>query len=297
MATNISYENNTEKSKVKPCNLCHRVSSIRRDQHTKLTPKSSSAFHFQRPEKLTKTPIQLYISNCAQLRALIIVAMALFSPSPREQVKPLAPSTRYSVRSHDLEDDVASLPIKRSQAKYVRCCGLAAAMFLILAVMAIVLGFTVFHVKGPKITMNGVTIEGLANGTLPTGSNITLLADVSIKNSNVASYKYENTTTWVYFNGTEVGKGRIPAGVAKARRTMRMNMTVDIVPAKIMAVPEFTKEVGEGALTMTSFTRVHGKVKVIMVKKNVVVELNCTMKYNFTSGGIQGDHCKRRVRL
>ncbi|KAK9927083.1 hypothetical protein M0R45_024285 [Rubus argutus] len=205
--------------------------------------------------------------------------MDLFSPSPREQVKPLAPSTRYSVRSHYLEDD--SLPIKPSQAKYVRCCGLAAAMFLILAVMAIVLGFTVFHVKGPKIKMNGVTIEGLAsaNGTLPT--NITLLVDVSIKNPNVASYKYENTTTWVYFNGTEVGEGRIPAGVAKARRTMRMNMTVDIVPAKIVAVPEFTKESRE----------------VIMVKKNVVVELNCTMKYNFTSQGIQEDHCKQRVRL
>lgn len=76
-----------------------------------------------------------------------------------------------------------------------------------------------------------------------------------------------------------------------------MNMTVDIVPAKITALPEFTKEFGEGALTLTSFTRVHGKVKVIMVKKNVVVELNCTMKYNFTSGGIQGDNCKRRVRL
>lgn len=76
-----------------------------------------------------------------------------------------------------------------------------------------------------------------------------------------------------------------------------MNMTVDIVPAKIVAVPEFTKESGKGSLTLTSFTRVHGKVKVIMVKKNVVVELNCTMKYNFTSRGIQEDHCRQRVRL
>ncbi|XP_050377683.1 uncharacterized protein LOC126794928 [Argentina anserina] len=218
--------------------------------------------------------------------------------SPSEQVKPLAPTSRYNVRSHDLEDDVSSLHIKVSQRKYVQCCGLAAAMFLILAVIAIVLGFTVFHVRGPKITMNGVKIGQLtnANGSLQTG-NITLMADVSIKNPNVASFKYENTTTLVYFHGTEVGEGRSPAGVAKARRTMSMNVTVDIFPAKILAQPEFAKESAAGALTMTSFTRVHGKVKVVMVKRNIVVELNCTMTYNITSGDTQGDKCKRRVIL
>ncbi|KAL6174771.1 hypothetical protein ACLB2K_051417 [Fragaria x ananassa] len=221
--------------------------------------------------------------------------MATSPFSPTEQVKPLAPSSRYSVRSHDLEDDVASLHIKLSQRKYVHCCGLASAMFLILAVIAIVLGFTVFHVKGPKITMNGVTIT---NGSLTDGSNITIMVDVSIKNPNVASFRYENTSTLVYFNETEVGEGRSPAGVAKARRTMRMNVTVDIVPAKIVAVPEFEKESKAGALTFTSFTRAHGKVKVAMVKKSVVVELNCTMVYNLASGGIQaGDKCRRRVRL
>ncbi|XP_062029368.1 uncharacterized protein LOC133745327 [Rosa rugosa] len=213
--------------------------------------------------------------------------------NPREQVKPLAPSSRYSVRSHDLEDDVPSLHITKFSQRNYYCCGLAAAMFLILAVIAIVLGFTVFHVKGPRITMNGVTT---ANGSLLTGSNITLLADVSIKNPNVASFKYENTTTLVYFKGTQVGEGRSPAGVAKARRTMRMNVTVDIVQAKIRAVPEFSKESAAGVLNLTSFTRVHGKVKVVMVKRNVVVELNCTMTYNF-SQGIQGDKCKQRVGL
>ncbi|XP_004300836.1 PREDICTED: uncharacterized protein LOC101297936 [Fragaria vesca subsp. vesca] len=222
--------------------------------------------------------------------------MATSPFSPTEQVKPLAPSSRYSVRSHDLEEDVvASVHLKLTQRKYVHCCGLASAMFLILAVIAIVLGFTVFHVKGPKITMNGVTIT---NGSLTNGSNITIMVDVSIKNPNVASFRYENTSTLVYFNGTEVGEGRSPAGVAKARRTMRMNVTVDIVPAKILAVPEFNKESKAGALTFTSFTSAHGKVKVAMVKKNVVVELNCTMVYNLASGGIQaGDKCRRRVRL
>ncbi|KAB2632835.1 hypothetical protein D8674_029082 [Pyrus ussuriensis x Pyrus communis] len=217
--------------------------------------------------------------------------------SPKEQVKPFAPANSHYLRSD--EEEVASLHIKLRQRKYVHCCGCVSAVFLIIAVTAIVLGFTVFHVKDPKIKMNEVTVQRLelANGTLRTDTNITLLADVSVKNPNVASFKYSNATTLVYYSGTEVGEGRTPAGVAKARRTSRMNVTVDIVPRKILGVPGLMREVASGELTMTTYTRIQGKVKVVMVKKNVVVELNCTVSYNFSSGEIQREDCKRRVRL
>ncbi|KAM1146339.1 hypothetical protein FF1_038211 [Malus domestica] len=217
--------------------------------------------------------------------------------SPKEQVKPLAPANSHYLRSD--EEEVASLHIKLRQRKYVHCCGCVSAVFLIIAVTAIVLGFTVFHVKDPKIKMNEVTVQRLefAHGTLRTDINITLLADVSVKNPNVASFKYSNATTLVYYSGTEVGEGRTPAGVAKARRTSRINVTVDIVPGKILGVPGLMREVASGELTMMTYTRIQGKVKVVMVKKNVVVELNCTVRYNFSSREIQGEDCKRRVRL
>ncbi|PQM36621.1 uncharacterized protein Pyn_19755 [Prunus yedoensis var. nudiflora] len=217
----------------------------------------------------------------------------------KEQGKPLAPANSYHLRS-DEEEVIVSSHIKLSQRKYVMCCGCVSALFLIIAVTAIVLGFTVFHVKGPRIKMNNVTIQQLelANGTLRSDTNLTLLADVSIKNPNVASFKYENTTTMVYYREMEVGQGRTPAGVAKARRTMRMNVTVDIVPREIMVVPGFTSEVASGTLKVSTYTRIQGKVKIVMVNKNVVVELNCSMTYNFASKEIQGTKdCKPRVSL
>lgn len=215
----------------------------------------------------------------------------------KEQGKPLAPANSYHPRS-DEEEVIVSSHIKLYQRKYVMCCGCVSALFLIIAVTAIVLGFTVFHVKGPRIKMNDVTIQRLeiTNGTLRSDTNVTLLADVSIKNPNVASFKYRNTTTRVYYNGNEVGQGRAPAGVAKARRTMRMNMTVDIVPGEISVVPGFMKEVASGKLTVSTYTKIQGKVKILMVNKNVVVELNCSVTYNFASKGIERD-CKQRVSL
>ncbi|KAI5329057.1 PREDICTED: late embryogenesis abundant [Prunus dulcis] len=216
----------------------------------------------------------------------------------KEQGKPLAPANSYHLRS-DEEEVIVSSHTKLCQRKYVMCCGCVSALFLIIAVTAIVLGFTVFHVEGPRIKMNDVTIQQLefANGALRLDTNVTLLADVSIKNPNVASFKYGNTTTRVYYNETEVGQGRTPAGVAKARRTMRMNVTVDIVPGEISAVPGFIKEVASGKLTVSTYTRIEGKVKILMVNKNVVVELNCKMTYNFASKEIEGEDCKRRVSL
>ncbi|CAB4310455.1 unnamed protein product [Prunus armeniaca] len=217
----------------------------------------------------------------------------------KEQGKPLAPANSYHLRS-DEEEVIVSSHIKLCQRKYVMCCGCVSALFLIIAVTAIVLGFTVFHVKSPRIEMNNVTIQQrpeVANGALRSDTNVTLLADVSIKNPNVASFKYGNTTTTVFYKGTEVGQGRTPAGVAKARRTMRMNVTVDIVPEEISVVPGFTKEVASGKLTVSTYTRIQGKVKILMVNKNVVVELNCSMTYNFANTGIEEKDCKPRVRL
>ncbi|PQQ05837.1 uncharacterized protein Pyn_37335 [Prunus yedoensis var. nudiflora] len=187
------------------------------------------------------------------------------------QGKPLAPANSYHLRS-DEEEVIVSSHIKLSQRKYVMCCGCVSALFLIIAVTAIVLGFTVFHVKGPRIKMNNVTIQRLelANGTLRSDTNLTLLADVSIKNPNVASFKYGTQPLWF-----TTGRWR-----------------------EIMVVPGFTREVASGTLKVSTYTRIQGKVKILMVNKNVVVELNCSMTYNFASKEIQGTKdCKPRVSL
>ena len=69
----------------------------------------------------------------------------------------------------------------------------------------------------------------LINGTTPKpGSNISLIADVSVKNPNVASFKYRNITTNLYYYGTVVGDARGPTGRAKAHRIMRMNIMLTL---------------------------------------------------------------------
>ncbi|KAK9279434.1 hypothetical protein L1049_013113 [Liquidambar formosana] len=216
----------------------------------------------------------------------------------REQVRPLAPATdRLSS-----DDDEAVLHLKKIRRKNcIRCCGCIAALMLIQAIVIVILIFTVFRVKDPIIKMNGVTVTklDLINGTTPRpGTNMSIIADVSVKNPNVASFKYSNTTTSLYYHGTLVGEARGPPGQAKARRTMRMNITVDIITDRLMSNPNLNSDVASGLLSMSSYSRIGGRVKIMkIIKKHVTVKMNCTLTVNISSQAIQEQKCKRHVDL
>ncbi|XVF13050.1 hypothetical protein REPUB_Repub08aG0174300 [Reevesia pubescens] len=213
----------------------------------------------------------------------------------QEQIKPLAP-VAFQTPSDD--EKALSKQMKLEKRIYIQCCGCIAALSLILAVVVLILFFTVFRIHDPKIRVNSVTIQRLEllvlpNRTLRTDVNVTLLVDVSVKNPNVATFKFNNSTTLIYYAGRVVGEGNHLQGKAKARRTLRRNVTVEIVPDKILAVPSLMTDLGSGALNISSYTRISGRVKIInIIKKNVVVKFNCTMNYRLSGGDFHGEKCK-----
>lgn len=215
----------------------------------------------------------------------------------RDQVRPLAPASERQIS----DDEEASLNLKRdSKKRCIKCCGFITAFLLLQAVVVIVLIFTVFKVKDPVIRLNGVTIDKLElNGTTPKpGSNMTLTADVSVKNPNYATFKYQNTSTSLFYHGMLVGEAHTLPGKSKARRTLRMNVTIDFIMDKLLSNPMLKSDVGSGLLPMTSYTRVAGRVNMLNIfKKHVVVKMNCTIAANITAKTIQDQDCKKKVKL
>ncbi|KAL0339465.1 UNVERIFIED_CONTAM: hypothetical protein Sangu_1468600 [Sesamum angustifolium] len=209
-------------------------------------------------------------------------------PSPRLR-PPISRRRRRSRRHRD------------RRRRWVKCCGCIGAVVLVQAIVVVVLIFTVFKVKDPIIRMNAVTVERLeliAGTTTPRpGSNMTLNADVSVKNPNYASFKYQNTTTALFYRGSEIGEARGPPGRARARRTMRMNITVDVMTDRVLSQPDLRSDVNSGLIAISSYTRVGGRVKMLIIKKHVTVTMNCTITINATSQAIQQQKCKRKVKL
>ncbi|KAL2336087.1 hypothetical protein Fmac_010533 [Flemingia macrophylla] len=230
-----------------------------------------------------------------------------------EQARPLAPSIER--QSSDEDDTTHRHQTTKRHRKFIKRCACPLAFLLLLAILIIVMIFTVFRVKDPVIKMNGVTITNLnlvnnattttttpaigVNLTLPRiGVNLTLIADVSVKNSNAASFRYSNTTTSLYYRGVIVGEARGPPGRAKAWRTIRMNVTVDVITDRVLSSPNFVTDFGSGLFTVSSFSKVPGQVKILkVIKKHVIVSMNCTVTFNISLRAIQEQSCKRKVKL
>ncbi|XP_044500996.1 uncharacterized protein LOC123222357 [Mangifera indica] len=218
----------------------------------------------------------------------------------REHVWPLAPATDRL--SSDV-DAARALSVKKvRRRKYVKCCGCITALLLILALVTVILLSTVFGMKEPELKLNSFTVTQLKliSGRIPEpGFNMSFIADISVKNPNVASYRYSNTTTSLYYHGMFVGEARGPPGYAKAQETLRMNLTVDIITDRLLSSPNLQSDYVSGLLPVVSYTRVGGKANILNVfKMHVTVTMNCSVALNISSQGIQEHKCsKRKVDL
>ncbi|XP_023730852.1 late embryogenesis abundant protein At1g64065 [Lactuca sativa] len=217
----------------------------------------------------------------------------------KEKVKPLAPSIDQNQTVSDDEDTVYKKTTR--PRKYVKWLSCIVASIIHLAVVVVILIFMVFKIKEPEIKMNDVMVNNFdfMNGSiLQPGTSISLTIDISVKNPNFASFRYKNTTTNLYYRGVVIGVARGPPGQSKARRTTRMNITMDIMVDRLFGNPNLQSDISTGLLSMSSYTIVGGRVKLLtIIKKQVTVSMNCTMKVNIISRAIEDQMCKRKVKI
>ncbi|CAI9279116.1 unnamed protein product [Lactuca saligna] len=109
---------------------------------------------------------------------------------------------------------------------------------------------------------------------------------------------YKNTTTNLYYRGMVIGVARGLPGQSKARRTTRMNITMDIMVDRLLENPNLQSDIGTGLLNMSNYTIVGGRVKLLtIIKKHVIVSMNCTMRVNIINRAIEDQNCKKKVKI
>ncbi|MQL82906.1 hypothetical protein Taro_015380 [Colocasia esculenta] len=241
--------------------------------------------------------------------------------SEKEKVKPLvrgdslrvtASETAVSAEAAgDVEVARRDKPSKRRRCA-VRCCACCGVTVVVLGLLVLILALTVFKVKDPSMTMNSVSVDGvqvdLGEQERPVSINATVNADISIKNPNAASFRFRNSTTEFYYKEQKVGVAYAPSGNARAHRTVRMNVTVDVfadraVPA---AFPNLTLGLGfllagnPVDIDLRSYTAVKGRVSVWGIyKRNLDIRMNCTMTLVFVynqSQEVTNKVCKATVK-
>ncbi|XP_020581375.1 late embryogenesis abundant protein At1g64065-like [Phalaenopsis equestris] len=229
--------------------------------------------------------------------------------SNKEQEAPLAhlsPPIHHPISFiHDEESTLNTNPPPPPPRRCVLWCGgCCGATLVLLGVTILVLALTVFKIKDPELTMNNLRVNRLfvpGVGTIedPTLSvNATLTADISIKNPNVASFRFENSTTDFFYGGETVGVAYAPDGNVRAYRTARMNVTVDVLADRVVLDTNATGSVlFDGEVNMSSYTDIGGRVNVMGVYKlNMHILLNCSFTLQVFSKNITNQLCSAHVQ-
>uniref|UniRef100_A0ACD5VLQ3 Uncharacterized protein n=1 Tax=Avena sativa TaxID=4498 RepID=A0ACD5VLQ3_AVESA len=128
---------------------------------------------------------------------------------------------------------------------------------------------TLAHVDGDYLGMGG---------SRPVSVNATLDADVSIKNPNAASFRYDRSETDLYYNGETVGVAYAPDGEVGADRTVRMNVTLTALADRISSIVNVTDVIFGQDYNLTSYTEINGRVSLLGIfRRDLNIKVNCSV--------------------
>lgn len=192
-----------------------------------------------------------------------------------------------SASSVDHESNAKELQHK----KRMRRLGCVTAIVVLLTVVILVFPQTVMRIKGPELRIRSIAIEDLTISNSDTNSpsvSMKFDSEIGVKNTNFGEFKFDESSITFVYKGTEVGDASVEKGKAKARSTKKMNVT-----AEVNANSNLANDVRSGLLTLTSQSKLNGKVHLMkVIKKKKTAEMNCTITINLENKVVQDFKCK-----
>ncbi|XP_057463853.1 uncharacterized protein LOC130753704 [Actinidia eriantha] len=209
----------------------------------------------------------------------------------QQQGYPLAPANGYARsdqeagRSHS--DDELRRQKRKKWALYI-------IAFIIFQTGVIVFfSMTVMKFRTPKFRVRSATSFDTFD-VQPSSFNVMMNTQFGIKNTNFGPYKYNNSTVYFYYRGTQIGSVFIPKSKANFRRIKKLNVAVSLVaPTSLFSNSEWTNDVSSGIVPLTTTSRLSGKIEIMFVfKKKKSINMNCTMDLNISAKQLQNIKCK-----
>ncbi|KAG6633996.1 hypothetical protein I3843_12G087600 [Carya illinoinensis] len=197
-----------------------------------------------------------------------------------QQMYPVAPATKQP----SSDEELATLHSDELRRKKRIKWAIYIVIFVVFqAIVIAVFSVTVLKVKTPKVRLGtAVTFQNVNTSTQPLASfDISFITQVRVKNINFGPYKYDSATAVFMYDGVMVGEVSIPKGKAGMLSTKKVSVTVNVNSKALQSTSNLGRELSGGVLTLTSHTKLSGKVELMFVmKKKKSAEMNCTMSIN-----------------
>lgn len=180
------------------------------------------------------------------------------------------------------------------------CWGWVISGILVVGLIILILGLTVFKAKRPATTVNSVSLKDFQLSVdilrLRVLLNVSLEADISVTNPNRVAFQYDNSSAVLEYRGQVVGEAPIPAGKIGSRQTLPMNITLTLMADRLLSDSNLYSDVTSGTLPLTTYTRISGYVR-ILFKIHVVSYTTCDLYVDVTSRSLTNQTCHYRTRL
>ncbi|KAH0690192.1 hypothetical protein KY289_017550 [Solanum tuberosum] len=138
----------------------------------------------------------------------------------------------------------------------------------------------------PKFSVRSATFDHMV--TENASFNITMNAELSVKNANFGPYNYKNSTIYFYYNDVSIGEAFIYQGKAGFKSTKKFNVIVNLSSKE----SKLRNDLNSGTLILTSKSKLEGKVKLIFfMKKKKSTEMNCTIIIGLAGKVVQDIQC------
>ncbi|XP_027173397.1 uncharacterized protein LOC113773067 [Coffea eugenioides] len=173
-------------------------------------------------------------------------------------------------------------------------------VILVVGLVMLILGLTVFKAKRPVTTVNSVSLRDIDVSVdvfrLRVLLNVTLDANIAVNNPNRVGFHYANSTAILKYRGQDVGQVPIPAGHIGPRQTLPMNITLTLMADRLLSNSNLYRDVLSGTLPLTTFTRISGYVR-ILFKIHVVSYTTCDLDVDVGNRRLTNQTCHYRTKL
>ncbi|XP_044491526.1 uncharacterized protein LOC123215474 [Mangifera indica] len=179
-------------------------------------------------------------------------------------------------------------------------CIVLGLTLILLILTIVILSFTVFKAKDPVITVDSVALDYLSVhldiARVTVNINLTVAVNLTIDNPNKVGMKYNNTTSTLIYRGEEVGEIPIPAGEVSADESVHMSVLVTVMADRFMSNSQVFNDVVAGSLSLSSYTKITGKVSIFKIfKVHVTTVSECSFTVFISNRTTSDEQYRRRV--
>ncbi|CAA2958749.1 late embryogenesis abundant At1g64065-like [Olea europaea subsp. europaea] len=190
------------------------------------------------------------------------------------------------------DEETAVLHSKEARKKKRMKCLLYIAIFVVFQTAIILLfALTVMKIRTPKFRVQSATFDtfNFSSNTNPS-FNISMNAEVGVKNTNFGHYKFRDSTINFFYNDLFIADAFVPEARARACSTKKFNIFLNL---SLSNVPQLGSDLDSGVLSLKSKSTMNGKVELFKVlKKKKSTEMDCILAINLRQELIGDLRCK-----